>query len=115
MAVSVRLEPLLEKELELTAKRLGVTKSQFIISALERALGRKNPYDLLMQVNADQVQVEVREPVPQAVYAVSPTKAAIRAKLQAQHQANQADWLAYQEAKKHGQTWVAPEPEAGTP
>lgn len=53
MAVSVRLEPLLEKELELTAKRLGVTKSQFIISALEKALGRKNPYELLLKVQAD--------------------------------------------------------------
>lgn len=53
MAVSVRLEPLLEKELELTAKRLGVTKSQFIVSALEKALGRKNPYELLLKVKAE--------------------------------------------------------------
>ena len=53
MAVSVRLEPLLEKELELTAKRLGVTKSQFIISALEKALGRKNLYELLLKVKAE--------------------------------------------------------------
>jgi predicted DNA-binding protein len=53
MAVSVRLDPLLEKELELAAKRLGVTKSQFVISALEKALGRKNPYDLLLQAKAE--------------------------------------------------------------
>ena len=53
MAVSVRLEPLLEKELDLAAKRLGVTKSQFIISALEKALGRKNPYELLLKVKAE--------------------------------------------------------------
>ena len=53
MAVSVRLDPLMEKELELSAKRQGVTKSQFIISALERALGRKDPYKLLMQIKAD--------------------------------------------------------------
>lgn len=53
MAVSVRLEPLLEKELELTAKRMGVTKSQFIVSALEKALGRKNPYELLLKVKAE--------------------------------------------------------------
>ena len=37
MAVSVRMNPLLEKELELAASRLGVTKSQFIIAAVERA------------------------------------------------------------------------------
>ncbi len=56
MAVSVRLEPLLEKELELTAKRLGVTKSQFIVSALEKALGRKNPYELLLKVKAQEAE-----------------------------------------------------------
>jgi len=50
MAVSVRLEPLLEKELALAAKRLGVSKSQFIVSALEQALGRKNPYELYQRV-----------------------------------------------------------------
>ena len=47
MAVSVRMNPLMEKELELAAKRKGVTKSQFIIDAVERALGRKNPYALM--------------------------------------------------------------------
>ncbi len=50
MAVSVRLEPLLEKELALAARRLGVSKSQFIVSALEQALGRKNPYELYQRV-----------------------------------------------------------------
>lgn len=106
MAVSVRLEPLLEKELELTAKRMGVTKSQFIVSALERALGRKNPYDLLLKV-----QAEVREPLPEGAEYLSPTKTAIRSKLKAKHAASQADWLAYQEAKKQGQTWSAPDSE----
>ncbi len=110
MAVSVRLEPLLEKELELTAKRMGVTKSQFIVSALERALGRKNPYDLLLKVNA-----EVREHLPEHAEYVSPTKAAIRSKLSAKREASQADWLAFQEAKKQGQTWTAPDAEADAP
>ena len=50
MAVSVRLDPLLEKQLELSAKRQGITKSQFIVSAIERALGRKDPYKLLLEV-----------------------------------------------------------------
>jgi hypothetical protein len=107
MAVSVRLEPMLEKELELTAKRMGVTKSQFIVSALERALGRKNPYELLQKV-----QSEVREPLPESELQPSPTKAAIRAKLQAKQAASQADWQAFQEAKKQGRTWAAPDAQA---
>ena len=100
MAVSVRLEPLLEKELELAAKRLGVTKSQFIVSALEKALGRQNPYELLLKV-----QSEVREPLPEGDEYLSSTKAAIRAKLKAKQDASRADWLAFQEARKRGQTW----------
>ena len=110
MAVSVRLEPLLEKELELTAKRLGVSKSQFIISALERALGRKNPYELLLKV-----QAEARDPLPESPELLSPTKAAIRAKLKAKHDASQADWLAFQQAKARGESWTAAEPESGSP
>ena len=41
MAVSVRKDPLPEKQLELAAQRKGVTKSQFIIDAVERALNCK--------------------------------------------------------------------------
>ena len=110
MAVSVRLEPLLEKELELTAKRMGVTKSQFIVSALERALGRKNPYDLLLKV-----QAEVLEPLPESGELISPTKAAIRSKLKTKRDATQADWLAFQEAKKQGKVWPGSDPETDTP
>jgi predicted DNA-binding protein len=54
MAVSVRMDPLLEKQLEQAAKRLGVTKSQFIIDAVERALGRKNPYELMVELKAQE-------------------------------------------------------------
>ena len=110
MAVSVRLEPLLEKELELTAKRMGVTKSQFIVSALERALGRKNPYDLLLKV-----QAEVREPLLESGELISPTKAAIRSKLKTKRDASQADWLAYQEAKKQGKVWSGSDQETDAP
>jgi RHH-type rel operon transcriptional repressor/antitoxin RelB len=48
------MDPLLERELELAAKRLGVTKSQFIISAVQRALGRKNPYELMLKLQAEE-------------------------------------------------------------
>ena len=56
MAVSVRMDPLLEKQLDLAAKRQGVTKSQFIIDAVERALGRKNPYELMKALVAEEEQ-----------------------------------------------------------
>lgn len=56
MAISVRIDPILEKELELAAKRQGVTKSQFVIDAVQRALGRKNPYALLLQVQAEEAR-----------------------------------------------------------
>jgi predicted DNA-binding protein len=54
MAVSVRMDPLLEMQLEQAARRLGVTKSQFIIDAVERALGRSNPYELMVQLKAEE-------------------------------------------------------------
>ena len=108
MAVSVRLEPTLEKELELAAKRLGVTKSQFIVSSLERALGRQDPYALLMKVHT-----EVRDAAPEtSPVPESAAKASIRAKLRAQHEAGTADWLAYQEARQQGRAWVPSEQES---
>ncbi len=63
MAVSVRMNPLLEKELELAAKRRGITKSQFIIEAVERSLGRKDPYQLMVALQAEEAR---------GVYAVAP-------------------------------------------
>ena len=56
MTVSVRMDPLLERELELAAKRKGITKSQFIIEAVERSLGRKNPYELMMALKVEEEQ-----------------------------------------------------------
>ena len=53
MAVSVRMEPVLEKQLELAAKRKGVTKSQFIVDAVRHALGHQDPYALFLQVRAE--------------------------------------------------------------
>ncbi|WP_156373195.1 hypothetical protein [Pseudorhodoferax sp. Leaf267] len=54
MAVSVRMDPLMEKELELAAKRKGVTKSQFIIDAVQHALGHQDPYALLLKIEAEE-------------------------------------------------------------
>ena len=54
MAVSVRMDPLLEIELQQAADRQGISKSQFIITAVERALGRKNPYELMLALQAEE-------------------------------------------------------------
>ena len=105
MAVSVRLEPMLEKELELTVKRLGITKSQFIISALERALKHKNSYELFIKVHDDvrDSEVAIRHGY------VPPPKNPLREKLKAKHEASQSDWLAFHAAKKSGQSWTGDE------
>jgi len=50
MAVSVRLDPVLEAKLMQQAALLGVTKSEFIKDAIARVLGMKNPATLLKQV-----------------------------------------------------------------
>ena len=48
--MSVRLDPALEARVGQEAKRLGVTKSEFVKDALERVLGMKTPAALLAAV-----------------------------------------------------------------
>jgi len=100
MAVSVRMDPLLEKELALAAKRQGITKSQFIIEAVERALGRKDPAALYHKVMEESARYRVGEEVPDD--ALSPIKAALRQRLRAQQQDDYAAYLAKREAKAAG-------------
>ncbi len=92
MTISVRMDALLEKELALAAKRLGQTKSQFIINAVERALGRKDPYALYLQVTqemeADPRTHQVTEAFatePYEPYDTERSRAALIAKLRAKH------------------------------
>lgn len=90
MAVSVRMNPLLEKELELAARRKGVTKSQFIVEAVERALDRKNPYDLLVALKAEESQPAYKAVSKAFVgeeqpYDTDASRAAIVKKLKAKH------------------------------
>ena len=99
MAVSVRMDPLMEKELELAAKRRGVTKSQFIIEAVERALGRKDPAALYQQVMEKPVACSAAEATSEQ------GEQPLRAKLQGKQAAEAADWLAYQQARQRGETW----------
>lgn len=93
MAVSVRMDPLMEKELELAAKRQGITKSQFIIEAVERALGHKDPAALYHKVMEESARYRVGEEVPDD--ALSPLKAALRQSLRTQHAQQQDDYAAY--------------------
>jgi hypothetical protein len=52
MAVSVRLDPVIEAKLTQQANLLGITKSDFIKDAIERVLGMKNPAALLRKVRS---------------------------------------------------------------
>lgn len=92
MAVSVRMDPVLERELEAAARRKGVTKSQFIVDAVERALGHKNPYDLLLQVQEEVAEYKVDRDEATLARAGGATKARVRAVLEDQHRARQQRW-----------------------
>jgi hypothetical protein len=96
----VQLESWLEKELEQAARRLGVSPSQFIVSAVEQALAQAKQDGLSLQPSRQEGVL------PESMECMSATKLAIRSKLKAQRAANQDDWLAYQEAKKQGRQWV---------
>lgn len=95
MAISVRMDPLLEKELEASARKLGVTKSQFIIDAVERALGKKNPYDLMVTMKTEETRAgyALRKAFKgtERSYETAPSRDALRAKLTAKHLAGGTD------------------------
>ncbi|KQP49317.1 hypothetical protein ASF44_01515 [Pseudorhodoferax sp. Leaf274] len=97
------MDPLMEKELELAAKRQGITKSQFIIDAVERALGRRDPLALLHQVKEEFAPYRVEQAARKAAVGVEEAPAhggdPLRAKLRAQHTAQQQDYAAYLAAK----------------
>jgi RHH-type rel operon transcriptional repressor/antitoxin RelB len=61
MALSVRLDPLLESRVEQEARRRGISKSEFVKDALERVLGLKNPSAIYSQI-IDQEEYKVTEP-----------------------------------------------------
>ena len=52
MALSVRLDPVLEARVEEESKRLGISKSDLVKDALQLRLGLRNPYDLLLQTRS---------------------------------------------------------------
>jgi RHH-type rel operon transcriptional repressor/antitoxin RelB len=52
MTLTVRLDSALETRVDQEARRLGITKSEFVKDALERVLGLKNPAALLKAVRS---------------------------------------------------------------
>lgn len=100
MAVSVRMDPLLEQELEHAAKRQGLTKSQFIVDAVERALGRKDPYQLLLKVEREMAPYRAAEQRSSKRRAASSSSTGespghserFREALRAKHEAELRDW-----------------------
>ncbi|PIY28491.1 MAG: hypothetical protein CO105_07970 [Comamonadaceae bacterium CG_4_9_14_3_um_filter_60_33] len=102
MAVSVRMEPLLEKELALAAKRRGISKSQFIIEAVERALGRNNPGELYLKVMQEMGDYKVGPDTASQALELTPHKQAFRDKLAAKHAQDQADYAQLLQARSAG-------------
>ena len=93
MAVSVRMEALLERQLEMAAQRRGISKSQFIIDAVQRELGHKDPGKLLLQVRkefAPQRAAEAAAGGPAEVKGSDSQK--LRALLRAKHARALAEW-----------------------
>lgn len=101
MAVSVRMDPLLERELELVAKRRGISKSQFILEAVERALGRKNPAELYLKVMQEMSSYQIGSPADaDSAVERAPLKQAVFDKLRAKHDQENADYAEYLKAQQ---------------
>jgi RHH-type rel operon transcriptional repressor/antitoxin RelB len=77
MALSVRLDPTLEARVDQEARRLGISKSEFVKDAIERVLGLKNPASLLNAIRS-------RKPMGNATASESVSDK-VRAKLREKH------------------------------
>jgi antitoxin component of RelBE/YafQ-DinJ toxin-antitoxin module len=99
MTVSVRMDSLLEKELEQAAKRQGMTKSQFVIDAVQAALGRTpSPFELLLKVEQEMAvyrDAEAAKPRKAVRVSASSQDDRLREALRAEHEADLRDWAKY--------------------
>jgi RHH-type rel operon transcriptional repressor/antitoxin RelB len=95
MAVSVRMNPLMERELELAARRQGISKSRFIIAAVERALGHRDPLGLLHQVQEEMAAYKVQRPA-----SGDAPPSALQKKLRSDHAAQQSQYAALLKSRK---------------
>ena len=86
MSLSVRMDPLLEMQLEQAARRQGMTKVQFIIATVVRALGRQNPYELMLALQAEQLRAcQQRRARAEIAYETDASRAALKSRLSARH------------------------------
>ena len=93
MAVSVRMDALLERQLEMAAQRRGVSKSQFIIDAVQRELGHKDPGKLLLKVRREFAPMRAAEAAAGgSTDSDNPLSAKLRALLLAKHEAALSEW-----------------------
>ena len=94
MAISVRMNPELEQQLTLAAKRLGITKSQFITDAVARALGQKDPLAMLQRLQAEEAQAGYALAAAfkheQQPYDTDASRQALTQKLKAKHSGRRA-------------------------
>lgn len=108
MAVSVRMNPLLEKELALAAQRRGITKSQFVIEAVQRSLGHADPHRLLLQVEQEMASYRAgtkvaSRPRSRVANDGGPSHSErLREALAAKHEAELRDWQALHGGTKAG-------------
>lgn len=101
MAVSVRMDPLLEKEMEQAARRRGITKSQFIVEAVERALGKNDPGELYLKVMQELDSYKIGTDTAAAdLVERSPHKQALYDKLRAKHTQESADYDEFLKARQ---------------
>jgi RHH-type rel operon transcriptional repressor/antitoxin RelB len=91
------MDPLLEQELQLAARRQGITKSQFIIAAVEQALGKRDSQALIYQVREEMARYKVARPSSQ-----DEPPSALQEKLRADHAEHQAQYAALLKARKPG-------------
>jgi len=100
------MDPLLEQELTQAAKRRGITKSQFIVEAVERALGRNHPGEMYLKVMQEMATYKIgTEPTAEADVAGGFThKQALRDKLRAKHGQESADYTELLKARQNSTT-----------
>lgn len=90
MALSLRLDAVMEKRIEEEARRRGISKTDVVKDALERVLGCKNPAEIYREI---MTRRELRKTDP----AGPPTENSVdsgkkfAALLRAKYQANQAN------------------------
>ena len=96
MTVSVRMDPLLQKELELAAKRRGITKSQFITDAVRLALGHKDAHALMLEMKAKYPQPAGRSSAERLPSNPEDWNGHLTSKLREKHERESAEYQAWQ-------------------